>query len=92
MALLGEAVSLACSRLDPQFLRVNYEILGNEYPHLHAHIFARYAREPDERRRSPVWLYPDRKANQYALGPQHDELRVALSAALDEVTASAAQP
>lgn len=89
MAILGEAVSLACSRLDPQFLRVNYEILGNEYAHLHAHIFARYAWEPDDRRRTPVWLYPDRKAAQYALGPQHAALRTALTAALDEVLAQA---
>lgn len=52
MALLGEALI----RL-PGAARVNYEILGNSTPALHAHLFARYAHEPDELRRQPVWRY-----------------------------------
>lgn len=39
LALLGEAVMIACARLDPQLWRVNYEVLGNSYPHLHGHVF-----------------------------------------------------
>lgn len=37
--------------------RVNYEILGNTEPALHAHIFPRYQSEPEELRRVPVWSY-----------------------------------
>ncbi len=37
--------------------RINYEILGNTAPALHAHIFPRYLTEPEERRKTPVWLY-----------------------------------
>ena len=38
-------------------VRVNYEILGNTDPALHAHIVPRYASEPEDRRRMPIWLY-----------------------------------
>ncbi|HSJ46507.1 MAG TPA: HIT domain-containing protein [Euzebyales bacterium] len=38
--------------------RINYEILGNTAPALHAHVFARYLWEPDEHRAVPVWSYP----------------------------------
>lgn len=53
MALLGEALH-ACTDTS----RVNYEILGNGDPALHAHIFPRYGHEPDHYRRGPVWGYP----------------------------------
>lgn len=39
--ILAEAVEIACARLDPEFLRVNIEILGNTDPFLHAHIWPR---------------------------------------------------
>jgi diadenosine tetraphosphate (Ap4A) HIT family hydrolase len=53
MSLLGEAIMQVCHPL-----RMNYEILGNYDNYLHAHVFPRYDWEPDERRESPVWLYP----------------------------------
>jgi diadenosine tetraphosphate (Ap4A) HIT family hydrolase len=37
--------------------RINYEILGNSEPALHAHLFPRYDSEPEELRRGPIWLY-----------------------------------
>jgi diadenosine tetraphosphate (Ap4A) HIT family hydrolase len=37
--------------------RINYEILGNAEPALHAHVFPRYLTEPEELRSSPVWNY-----------------------------------
>ena len=37
--------------------RINYEILGNLEPALHAHTFPRQADEPDELRTKPVWFY-----------------------------------
>ena len=36
--------------------RINYEILGNSDPVLHAHIFPRYMSEPEAKRAYPVWL------------------------------------
>jgi diadenosine tetraphosphate (Ap4A) HIT family hydrolase len=38
--------------------RINYAILGNTDPALHAHIVPRYLTEPDEIRKGPPWLYP----------------------------------
>jgi diadenosine tetraphosphate (Ap4A) HIT family hydrolase len=35
---------------------INYEILGNAERALHAHIVPRYADEPDETRRRPIWF------------------------------------
>jgi diadenosine tetraphosphate (Ap4A) HIT family hydrolase len=35
---------------------INYEILGNADRALHAHIIPRYADEPDETRRKPIWF------------------------------------
>ena len=52
MSLIGEAIMQVCAPL-----RMNYEILGNFDHYLHAHVFPRYAWEPDERREHPVWLY-----------------------------------
>jgi len=37
--------------------RINYEILGNSAPELHAHLFPRYATEPPDLRTGPVWFY-----------------------------------
>ena len=38
--------------------KMNYELLGNQVPHLHWHLFPRYAHDPDALR--PVWLALDR--------------------------------
>jgi diadenosine tetraphosphate (Ap4A) HIT family hydrolase len=38
--------------------KINYELLGNQVPHLHWHLFARYADDRD--RLKPVWLALDR--------------------------------
>ena len=37
--------------------RINYEIIGNVEPALHAHIFPRYRDEPEDLRLRPVWFY-----------------------------------
>jgi diadenosine tetraphosphate (Ap4A) HIT family hydrolase len=52
MATVGDAVMRAF-----QPLRLNYEILGNTAPALHAHVFPRYAWEPRLLRTKPVWFY-----------------------------------
>ena len=77
MDLLGEAIERVCKRLDPDFRRVNLEILGNTHGFLHAHVWPRYEWEPDDVRRLPVWLYPTENWSdpEFALSPQHDQLR-----------------
>src|SRR5947207_3367784 len=49
MARLAEAIE-ACFR--PH--KLNYELLGNQVPHLHWHLFPRSAADPDRLR--PVWF------------------------------------
>jgi diadenosine tetraphosphate (Ap4A) HIT family hydrolase len=81
MARLGEAVERACGDLDPDFRRVNLEILGNTDPFLHAHVWPRYGWEPAEMVRHAVWRYPAEKWSDAAsqLGPRHDLLREAIT-------------
>src|SRR4051794_23357661 len=38
--------------------KLNYELLGNQVPHLHWHLFPRYKDDPDALR--PVWFALDR--------------------------------
>lgn len=40
-----------------QSLRVNYEILGNLAPALHAHVIPRYESEHPDLRTKPIWSY-----------------------------------
>jgi diadenosine tetraphosphate (Ap4A) HIT family hydrolase len=54
MLLVGEAL-LAVTGC----YRVNYAILGNTDPVLHAHIVPRYLSEPEDLRKGPPWSYPD---------------------------------
>lgn len=37
--------------------RINYEMIGNVEPALHAHIFPRYENEPAELKLKPAWFY-----------------------------------
>jgi diadenosine tetraphosphate (Ap4A) HIT family hydrolase len=53
MCLLARAIEGACR---PH--KLNYELLGNQVPHLHWHLFPRSADDPDALR--PVWLALDR--------------------------------
>jgi diadenosine tetraphosphate (Ap4A) HIT family hydrolase len=52
MARLGEAVLDLTSAV-----RINYAIFGNLEPALHAHVFPRYADEPDAMRAANPWGY-----------------------------------
>jgi diadenosine tetraphosphate (Ap4A) HIT family hydrolase len=52
MAILGDALLETTDAF-----RINYEILGNTDPALHAHVFPRYQTEPEELRRGPAWFY-----------------------------------
>jgi diadenosine tetraphosphate (Ap4A) HIT family hydrolase len=57
MAALGDALLEVTGAR-----RINYEILGNSEPALHAHLFPRYDSEPSEFRIGPVWRYDWSKA------------------------------
>jgi diadenosine tetraphosphate (Ap4A) HIT family hydrolase len=78
VGMLGEAVAAACAQVETGFRRVNYEILGNAYDRLHAHVHARYDWEEPEHRARPVWFYPDLYEPAHALGERHSKLRTVL--------------
>ncbi|MEU4424851.1 diadenosine tetraphosphate hydrolase [Actinoplanes sp. NPDC024001] len=90
MDLLGEAIATVCHRRDSGFRRVNYSILGNLDPYLHAHVHARYTWEPEDRAKGPVFGYPAelRSAPEHLLGPQHDPLRTELTRELERLASS----
>lgn len=84
MARMGDAVMRACR---PMPRRINYEMLGNLEPALHAHVFPRYEHERDTMRTKPVWLYGDEmwKSPEHAFDPRkHGKLQRALAKALEE--------
>ncbi|MCA9310217.1 MAG: HD domain-containing protein [Phycisphaerales bacterium] len=85
MTRLGDAVTATCH---PR--RINYEMLGNLEPALHAHVFPRYPDEPEDLRTKPVWLYPAESWNapEHAFSEEnHGELREAIRAALQHSAA-----
>lgn len=52
MALLGDAVLQVTGAV-----RINYEMLGNVEPALHAHVFPRMDDESEVLKTKPVWFY-----------------------------------
>ena len=76
MAGLGDAVLLVTGAE-----RINYEILGNVEPALHAHVIPRHTNETPERRKQPVWLHDWSAVEPYG-GDSHDTLRASIRAAL----------
>jgi len=59
LTILGEAVFNA--RRKHGVWRINYEVLGNSWPHMHGHVHARYASEPADR---PLALQPESELNE----------------------------
>jgi len=64
MARLGQAVFEATGAL-----RINYALFGNVEPALHAHVFPRYADEPEALRTANPWGYD------WGLAPAFDAWR-----------------
>jgi diadenosine tetraphosphate (Ap4A) HIT family hydrolase len=62
-------------------LRINYEILGNVVPELHAHVFPRFANEPEDLRLKPVWFYDWQAASKFS-EEEHGSLREQIRAEL----------
>ncbi len=77
MGRLGDAVLAVTGAV-----RCNYAIFGNLEPALHAHVFPRYADEPDALKVANPWAYDWSAAPRYSRdmhGPLQHRLRVALS-------------
>jgi diadenosine tetraphosphate (Ap4A) HIT family hydrolase len=66
-AFLGEMCALARA-IEEAFrpLKMNYELLGNQVPHLHWHLIPRYRTDPEYLK--PVWLALDRAERDEAEG------------------------
>jgi diadenosine tetraphosphate (Ap4A) HIT family hydrolase len=90
LALLGEAVMTAGRGRGVH--RINYEVLGNSWSHLHGHVHARYELEPPDKVGGPVWRYPkeirDSPEHAYDDG-KHGELRAAITAELQRLMSEA---
>jgi len=93
LSLVGEAV-FAVTR-EQGANRINYEVLGNSWPHLHGHVHARYEWEPRDKIGGPVWRYPKERRNaaEHAYDDaRHGELRAAITAELKRVMGEAYGP
>ncbi len=77
MTRLGDAV-LSCT----DAVRINYEMLGNLEPALHAHVMPRYDSEPEALRTKPVWFYDWDQAPRFEVerdGPLRAQIAAALA-------------
>ena len=79
MALMGDALLQVTDAV-----RINYQILGNLDPFLHAHICPRYAWEPDELRTRETNRY-DKSAGPFFDAQRDRELMDKIRAALDRL-------
>ncbi len=78
MALVGDALLEVTGAY-----RINYAILGNTDPALHAHIVPRYLSEPEAMRKGPPWSYPQETVEAMKFDPARDrELIVRLAEAV----------
>ena len=78
MAALGDVVLAVTGAL-----RVNYAMYGNLAPALHAHVFPRYADEPEFAQTGHPWVYDWSVAPAFELGA-HGDLFAALQQALSD--------
>jgi diadenosine tetraphosphate (Ap4A) HIT family hydrolase len=82
MAILGDAV-LAVTHA----ARINYAILGNQDPALHAHVFPRYAHEPAPHATDTPFSYDWNSAPPFD-AEGHRDLRDRIHAALGQMARS----
>lgn len=90
MARAGDAIAEAVKPL-----RLNYEMLGNLDPTLHAHVIPRHKDEPESLRTKAIWLYPpeDWDDPKHAFSTKsHGKLREAIANALAPAPARSAPP
>ncbi len=67
MAVIGDALQEVSGAY-----RINYAILGNSDPYLHAHIIPRYLTEPDDLRQTLPWFYPQSEQASHMFDPARD--------------------
>ena len=80
MATVGDALQEVTGAY-----RINYAIMGNSDPVLHAHIVPRYLSEPDEFRRGGSWSYPQELIDTKVFDPVCDrELKLKLADAIQK--------
>jgi diadenosine tetraphosphate (Ap4A) HIT family hydrolase len=73
MGVLGEAIEKVC-----QPKRMNYAILGNQDPFLHAHLIPRYEWEAEAFKPLSTWRYPEEiwtRSEHLFCAERHTELR-----------------
>lgn len=88
MAALGDAILAVTGPMGA--VRMNYAMYGNQAPALHAHVFPRYADEPEAMRTKPAWLYPSEAfTSQRPFDPERD---AAMMAAIRERLRLSANP
>ncbi len=68
MAVIGDALQEVTGAY-----RINYAILGNSDPYLHAHIIPRYLTEPDDLRQTLPWFYPQSEQASKVFDAQRDK-------------------
>lgn len=79
MAALGDAILKVTGAA-----RMNYEILGNQDPALHAHVVPRYLDDPEDVRIKPIFFFDWDAAPSF--DPEvHAELRDAIAAAIQSM-------
>ena len=80
MALIGDALLEVTGAY-----RINYGILGNSDPFLHAHIVPRYMTEPEKFRKGLPWSYPKKLLDAISFDLERDkELIQQIAAAIQE--------
>jgi diadenosine tetraphosphate (Ap4A) HIT family hydrolase len=67
MSVIGDALLEATGAW-----RINYDIMGNLEPALHAHIVPRFRDEPDDLRNGPPWAYYERGVDLVAFDSVND--------------------
>jgi diadenosine tetraphosphate (Ap4A) HIT family hydrolase len=68
-------------------LKLNYECLGNLEPHVHWHVFPRYAEDPQ--RLAPIWVRPETERNVSLEDSDRRALLAALRAELSRIIPAA---
>jgi diadenosine tetraphosphate (Ap4A) HIT family hydrolase len=80
MALIGDALLDVTGAY-----RINYSILGNSDPFLHAHIIPRFLSEPEECRSGLPWSYPLELVDSVPFDPEkHKDLQQQIAAAIQK--------
>jgi diadenosine tetraphosphate (Ap4A) HIT family hydrolase len=77
MTRLGDAILQVTGAV-----RINYEILGNLEPALHAHLFPRYDTEPADLRTRPAWFYDWSAAPEFVRG-EHERFILSVARILN---------